>query len=61
MPFICSDITIGPQLREVSQLPPLRECSHHINLTNGIELLPVLQELNIPYRCDYAYLSGYKR
>jgi len=32
------------------QLPPLTECSHHVNLTNGVELIPVLDELGLQYR-----------
>ena len=34
----------------VPQLPPLTECSHHVNLTNGIELIPVLDDLGLSYR-----------
>ncbi|KAL4447627.1 hypothetical protein ABPG75_004846, partial [Micractinium tetrahymenae] len=32
------------------QLPPLAECHHYINLTNGIEAIPRLQQLGLPYR-----------
>ncbi|PNH03145.1 hypothetical protein TSOC_010821 [Tetrabaena socialis] len=33
--------------------PPLdlRSCRHFVNLTNGIEALPVLDQLGLPYRC----------
>ena len=39
-------VSQAPALR----LPPLTECSHHVNLTNGIELIPVLDQLGLPYR-----------
>lgn len=35
---------------EVIQLPPLAECHHYVNLTNGIEAIPRLQQLGLPYR-----------
>ena len=33
------------------QLPSLADCHHYVNLTNGIEALPRLLELDLPYRC----------
>lgn len=38
------------QCVEVIQLPPLAECHHYVNLTNGIEAIPRLQQLGLPYR-----------
>ena len=32
-------------------LPPLARCRHFVNLTNGLEALPVLQQLGLNYRC----------
>lgn len=32
------------------QLPPLAACCHFVNLTNGIEALPRLQALGLPYQ-----------
>lgn len=32
-------------------LPPLAQCHHYINLTNGIEAVARLQQLGLPYRC----------
>ena len=31
-------------------LPPLAQCHHYINVTNGIEAAPALQALGLPYR-----------
>ncbi len=36
---------------ELLELPPLAACHHYINLTNGIEAVPSLQLLQLPYRC----------
>ncbi len=41
---------LSQQCVEDIQLPPLAECHHYINLTNGIEAIPRLQQLGLPYR-----------
>lgn len=32
-------------------LPQLPACKHFLNLTNGVEAVPLLESLNLPYRC----------
>lgn len=39
------------QLLETVPLPPLLHCQHFVNLTNGIEVIPQLQRLGLPFRC----------
>ncbi|KAI7837578.1 hypothetical protein COHA_008591 [Chlorella ohadii] len=38
-----------PTCVELLELPPLAACHHYINLTNGIEAVPSLQLLQLPY------------
>ncbi|GMH40515.1 hypothetical protein BSKO_08419 [Bryopsis sp. KO-2023] len=42
---------LSPELILSSQvnLPPLDECCHFVNLTNGLEMVPILEELGLPY------------
>ncbi|GFH26380.1 magnesium chelatase [Haematococcus lacustris] len=35
-------------------LPPLPQCKHFVNLTNGVEALPMLQDLGLSFRCAAA-------
>jgi hypothetical protein len=32
-----------------SNLPALEDCAHFLNLTNGLEALPVLREARLPF------------
>lgn len=34
---------------QIQPLPPLKQCSHFLNLTNGIEAAPMLDALQLPY------------
>jgi hypothetical protein len=38
------------QLLEDSRLPDLRSCRHFVNLTNGLDLAPILRQLELPFR-----------
>lgn len=44
------------QLSSQVDLPPLRDCKHFVNLTNGLETVPDLEEFNLEYR--YEFSSG---
>lgn len=43
------------QLAEPVHLPPLRQCKIYLNLTNGIEALPRLQQHGLPFRCSNSW------
>lgn len=38
------------QLVDGSRLPCLQTSKHFVNLTNGLELVPMLQQLQLPFR-----------
>jgi hypothetical protein len=38
------------QLLEGSRLPDLSSSKHYINLTNGLDLLPLMQQLQLSFR-----------
>lgn len=48
-----SSLPFFPDRRCVEEVdvPPLATCHHYINMTNGIEVIPRLQALSLPYRC----------
>lgn len=43
-PFHCLQLLAG------SRLPSLYDSKHFVNLTNGLELAPLLQRLHLPFR-----------
>jgi hypothetical protein len=48
------------QLLEGARLPPLRTSKHFVNLTNGLEMAPLLQQLQLPFRCVQTNQVGFK-
>jgi hypothetical protein len=44
----------APQLLEGARLPPLHTSKHFLNLTNGLEMAPLLHQLQLPYRWAQA-------
>lgn len=47
------------QLVEDMRLPCLRGCQHVVNLTNGIEAVPQLQQPGLPFRSDLQQVSTF--
>jgi hypothetical protein len=45
------------QLDVTVALPRPRQCRHYVNLTNGVEAIPLLNELGIQYRWAITYSS----
>ena len=43
-------MTVGDaQMMRDIIIPPLAECHHYVNLTNGLEAIPHLRQLQLPY------------
>jgi hypothetical protein len=44
-----------------ASLPPLHTAHHFVNLTNGLEALPLLAALGLPHRWDPGAAGGVNR
>ena len=40
-------------------LPQLPACRHFLNLTNGVEAVPLLESLSLPYRLHFQSASSW--